>query len=156
MPVTGRVVAAVLLAGALAACGGDDGVNATVARVIDGDTVELTDGTRIRYLMVDTPESTTTTECYGENAKKFNHDLVEGKAVVLRYDVEREDRYGRTLAYVTVDGIEVNTLLVQRGFGCVLHIPPDGDDRIDEFKALEDEARAANAGLWGACTPRPC
>ena len=144
------------LGGGVGACGGDDGVTATVERVVDGDTVQLADGTKIRYLMVDTPENTSTTECYGANATKFNRDLVEGKTVVLRYDVQRQDRFGRTLAYVTVDGIEVNSLLVQRGFGCVLHIPPDGDDRVDEFKALEDEARAANAGLWGACMPRPC
>lgn len=148
--------AALALSAGLAACGGDNFDTVTVERVVDGDTVQLVGGEKIRYLMVDTPESTTTHECYGENAKTFNRDLVEGKEVELRYDVVREDRYGRTLAYVTVGGVEVNTLLVERGFGCVLHIPPDGDDRLEEFKALEAAAKAANRGLWGMCMPRPC
>ncbi len=138
-------------------CATEPNNTALVARAIDGDTVELDTGERVRYLMVDTPESTTELECYGENAKTFNRDLVEGKQVTLRYDVEREDRFGRTLAYVTVDGDEVNTLIIERGFGCVLYIEPNGTDRLDEFQDLEAAARQANRGLWGACTsPRPC
>ena len=86
----------------------------------------------------------------------FNTDLVLGKQVTIEYDVECEDRFGRTLAYVSVGGQEVNSLLVERGFGCVLHIPPNGDDRADEFDGLEDAAKAANRGLWGACSPIPC
>ena len=130
---------------------------AVVARVIDGDTVELDDGRRIRYLMVNAPETTGgKNECYGENAVQFNTDLVLGKRVSIDYDVQCKDMFDRTLAYVTVDGIEVNTEMVKRGFACVLHIPPNGDDREDEFKALEDEAQAANRGLWGQCDPIPC
>jgi len=143
----------------LIACGGGPECGPTsahVARVVDGDTIELASGEKIRYLLVDTPESTTEIECYGENAKQFNTDLVNDKDIELRYDVECQDRFGRLLAYVTVGGVEVNSLLVERGFGCVLHIPPDGDDRVDEFKALEDEAKAALRGLWGACSPIPC
>lgn len=141
----------------LVGCATEPNNTALVARAIDGDTVELDTGERVRYLMVDTPESTTELECYGENAKTFNRDLVEGKLVSLRYDVEREDRFGRTLAYVTVDGDEVNTLIVERGFGCVLYIEPNGTDRLDEFQELEQAAREANRGLWGACmSPRPC
>ena len=154
-----RVLPLLLLAAA-AACGGGGSecgpTSAHVARVVDGDTIELASGEKIRYLLVDTPESTTEIECYGENAKQFNTDLVSDKDIELRYDVECEDRFGRLLAYVTVGGVEVNTLLVERGFGCVLHIPPDGDDRVDEFKALETEAKAALRGLWGACSPIPC
>jgi micrococcal nuclease len=153
-----RVLPLLLLAAA--ACGGSGSecgpTSAHVARVVDGDTIELASGEKIRYLLVDTPESTTEIECYGENAKQFNTDLVNDKDIELRYDVECEDRFGRLLAYVTVGGVEVNTLLVERGFGCVLHIPPDGDDRVDEFKALETEAKAALRGLWGACSPIPC
>jgi micrococcal nuclease len=138
-------------------CATEPNNTALVARAIDGDTVELDTGERVRYLMVDTPESTTEVECYGENAKTFNRDRVEGKQVSLRYDVEREDRFGRTLAYVTVDGEEVNTLIIERGFGCVLYIEPNGTDRLDEFQDLEAAARQANRGLWGACpSPRPC
>jgi micrococcal nuclease len=143
----------------LTACGGggdDDAETATVGRVIDGDTVELTDGRRVRYLMVDTPESTTETECYGPEAKDFNLALVGGKTIELRFDVEREDQFGRLLAYVTVDGSEINPVIVERGYGCVLHIPPNGNDRASEFDELELRARTLGRGLWSACTPRPC
>jgi micrococcal nuclease len=143
-----------------AGCGGGSPCGPTsghVARVVDGDTIELESGEKIRYLMIDTPESTTETECFGENAKQFNTDLVADKDIELAYDVECEDRFGRLLAYVTVGGVEVNTLMVERGFACVLHIPPNGDDREDEFDALEAAAKAANRGLWGACmSPFPC
>jgi micrococcal nuclease len=135
-------------------CGPGEGV---VARVIDGDTVELESGETIRYLLVNTPETTGgKNECYGQNAVTFNTDLVLGKSVSIEYDEECTDRFGRTLAYVSVGGQEVNTLLVERGFACVLHIPPNGNDRADEFEALEDAAKAADRGLWGSCDPIPC
>ncbi len=153
---------ALLVIPLLAACGGSGGsecgvTEATVARIVDGDTIELDNGVKIRYLMVNTPETTGgKNECYGENAVQFNTDLVAGKRIQLDYDVQCKDMFGRTLAYVTVDGTEVNTELVKRGFACVLHIPPNGNDRADEFEALEDEAKAENRGLWGQCDPIPC
>ncbi|MBA3540068.1 MAG: thermonuclease family protein [Deltaproteobacteria bacterium] len=131
---------------------------ATVARVIDGDTIELTTGERIRYLLVNAPETTSgKNECYGQNAVTFNTDLVANKQIHLEYDeAQCEDRFDRLLAYVSVDGQEVNALLVQRGYACVLHIPPAGDSREDEFKAYQAEAKAAGRGLWGQCDPIPC
>ncbi len=152
------VIGTVAAGAALPACGGggDEGEAATVGRVIDGDTVELTDGRRVRYLMIDTPESTTETECYGPEAKDFNVALVDGKDITMRFDVEREDQFGRLLAYVTVDGAEINPVIVERGYGCVLHISPNGDDRVQEFDELELRARTLGRGLWSACTPRPC
>jgi micrococcal nuclease len=155
------VVAVALLGSALAGCG-DPGSScgprdAIVERVIDGDTVVISGGVRIRYLLVDAPESTSgRDDCYGANATQLNTDLVLGKAIELDYDVECRDAFGRTLAYVTVDGQDVNRLLIERGFACVLHIPPNGDARADELAALESTARAARRGLWGACDPIPC
>lgn len=145
------------LVGALAtACsGGPD--HATVVNVVDGDTVDLDTGVRIRYLLVDTPESTNgATDCFGQNAKQFNSDLVLDKEVELVYDVEREDRFGRTLAYVSVGDQEVNTLLVERGYACVLYIPPNGTDRRAEFDALEATAKAEGRGMWGQCAVVTC
>lgn len=143
--------------------GSDDGSSgrcgpsrATVTVVIDGDTVQLDSGERIRYLLVDTPENTTEVECYGPEATRFNEELVEGRDVELAYDEECEDNFQRVLAYVSVQGREVNSLLVERGFGCALYIPPNGADRRDEFESLEDRARDENRGLWGACPENPC
>ncbi len=136
-------------------CGPDRGV---VAEAADGDTITLESGEKIRYLLVDTPESTQgKTECYGVEARDFNRQLVLGQAVTLRYDPKScTDRFGRTLAYVSVEGREVNRLLIERGFGCVLFIPPGGEDRRAELEQLEAEAKAERRGLWGACSPNPC
>lgn len=137
-----------------ATCGPSTGV---VKRVVDGDTIELETGEKIRYLLVNAPETTNGhNDCYGTNAAQFNTDLVMGKTVQLRYDDVCTDRFGRLLAYVSVDGTEVNTTLVERGYACVLHIPPDGDARADEFKALEKAAKQQGRGLWGTCSPIPC
>lgn len=140
----------------VAACGGGPD-HAIVTNVVDGDTIDLDSGVRIRYILVDTPESTNgATDCFGQNAKTFNTDLVLNKEVELTYDVEREDRFGRTLAYVSVGEVDVNATLVDRGYGCVLFIPPDGESRHDEFEALEATAKAEGRGMWGQCAVVTC
>lgn len=139
----------------LAGCaiGGEPGAtcgptSATVDRVIDGDTIVLATGVHLRYVLVDTPEVGT---CYAAEATAFDRALVDGAALELAYDVECEDRYHRTLAYVTANGVDVNRELVARGYARVLHIPPNGNARAAEFSALEAAARREQVGLWGAC-----
>ena len=138
-----------------AACGGDrcGETEAVVARVIDGDTIELESGVRVRYLLVDTPEISR--DCFAEDAKRFNSALLLGRMVRLTYDARCTDDFGRSLAFVSVDGREVSSLLVHLGYACVLFIPPDGVSRLGEFEALEREARSARRGLWSACHPLP-
>ncbi len=155
---TARLLATIAIA---AGCGDARSIcgpsKARVTRIVDGDTIELESGVKIRYLMVNAPETTSgKNECYGPNAVRFNTDLVLNKTVDLDYDVQCEDRFGRTLAYVTVDGQEVNSLMLERGYACLLHIPPDGDDRLTELEALETTAKTAKRGLWGVCNPIPC
>lgn len=140
-----------------AACGEGDAdqrcgpSSATVVRVIDGDTVELDGGARLRYLLVDAPElSGASPECFAVEARDLNAQLVSGKAVTLEYDVECEDRFDRLLAYVSVGGRMVNRVLVERGYARVLVIAPN-ERYADELRALEDEAQRVSAGLWGAC-----
>jgi micrococcal nuclease len=131
--------------------------HARVARVIDGDTVELADSNRLRYLLVDTPEATNGhDECYGAEAREYNRSLVEQREVDLRYDQVCRDRFGRLLAWVTVAGREVNERLISDGYGCVLHIPPNGDARAAHFRALQSEAELWQRGLWSACAASPC
>ena len=135
-------------------CGPDQ---ALVRQVIDGDTVELSSGERVRYLLIDTPETGgESPECFGPEARAFNRSLVEGRRVSLRYDTECRDRYGRLLAYVTIEDIDVNARLVAEGYACVLHIPPNGTARVDDFEALQTSAAATRSGLWDVCGGRPC
>ena len=129
---------------------------AVVARVIDGDTVELDSGERVRYLLVDTPEDTSTVECFGPQATAFNEQLVEGREVRLTYDVECTDRFGRLLAFVEVDGRIVNQVLVEQGIACVLHIPPNGAGTAPLYRALETRAVDEGRGLWSVCAVDPC
>jgi micrococcal nuclease len=142
------------------ACDGDERCGprtATVARVIDGDTVELTSGERVRYLMIDTPETTGgKNDCFGAEAVAFNRQAVEGREVSLAYDEVCEDDFGRLLAYVSVGDREINALMVERGYACVLQIPPNGAGRADEFDDLEYAAKTGMAGLWGACDEVTC
>jgi micrococcal nuclease len=128
---------------------------ARVERVVDGDTIVLAGGERVRYIGVDTPESVkpgTPVQCYAKAASHFNARLVEGRRVRLRYDAEREDRYGRTLAYVfrSQDGLFVNAELVRRGYATTLTIPPNVA-HADDFRQLARGARRAGRGLWSAC-----
>jgi len=149
----------------LAACGApDDGPpgscgpsSATVERVIDGDTIMLTDGTRVRYLLINAPETTLGHhDCYGAEATDFNRSLVDGQRVELGYDVRCLDKYGRTLAFIRSGGIDVNRALIDRGLACYEFIPPDGEARHEEFKSAESVAKANRIGLWGACATVTC
>lgn len=136
------------------ACGPPSG---TVSRVIDGDTVELTSGERVRYVLLDAPETgSSSRECHGLEAREANRALVEGRTVELRYDTQCRDRFDRLLAYVAADGREVNSWLVQQGHACVLRIPPNGAERLAEFQALERAAEAGRRGLWAECASNPC
>lgn len=134
-------------------CGPGTGV---VARVIDGDTIELESGEKVRYLMVDAPEVTNgKSECYGAEAREFNAEYVLGQEVSLTYDVECSDRYGRLLAYVEAPDGEMNTLMVARGYACAYYLPPNGEDRQVEFRDLQSTAEQNGVGLWGDC-PGAC
>ncbi len=154
MPVTRALVLALAVAATAAGC--DQGSkcgpsSAVVTRVVDGDTVELDTGEKVRYLCVNTPEISPPAECFGSEAAAFNRDLVEGKEVTLEYDVECRDMYDRLLAFVRVGGQEVNSVLVERGYARVLIIAPNCEERGPEFEQLEIEARNAAVGLWGTC-----
>jgi micrococcal nuclease len=157
-----REVLLVLVVSA-AACAAGDGSgrcgpsSAVVTQVIDGDTIGLEGGQRVRYLLVDTNEITGgKDECYGHEAMQHNADMVLGKTVDLTYDVECTDAYDRLLAYVSVGGRDVNLDLVQKGYACVLYIPPDGETRHEEFETAVALAEAQGVGMWGACDPVPC
>lgn len=128
-----------------------------VDRIVDGDTVVLTSGERIRYILVDTPETTNgKNDCWGSQASDHNAAMVLDQMVTLTYDVECEDVYGRLLAYVEVGGLEVNRTLLESGDACYLHIPPNGDAKAAEYQALETAAKQAGVGMWSGCATILC
>lgn len=121
-----------------------------VTKVIDGDTIEIEGGQRIRYIGIDTPESTIQHECFGKEASAKNKELVEGKLVRLVKDVSETDKYKRLLRYVYVDNQLVNETLVKDGYANAVSYPPDIKYQ-DKFNAAEKQAREANLGLWKSC-----
>jgi micrococcal nuclease len=141
--------------------GGSDGPTcgpaaATVVKIVDGDTVVLDSGEKVRYLGVDTPETSGTLECYGTEAKNHNTSFVLGKAVTLEYGSECLDKYGRLLAMVSVDGTNVSLDLLENGYACFLK--PDSSQFLPHEQDLLDaqqKAQAYGKGVW-ACTKRPC
>ena len=124
---------------------------AAVEHAVDGDTVRLTDGTRVRLIGINTPEYEpwrAFVEPYGKEASEFTHQMVDGKAVRLEYDRERKDRYGRTLAYLYLeDGTFVNKALIDEGLARTLYVAPNGK-YYAVLKAAERKAREARRGLW--------
>lgn len=122
---------------------------ALVVRVIDGDTVEIEGGERVRYLGIDTPETgpPSGAEYYGEEAAEKNRELVEGEVVGLEGDVQPRDEYGRRLCYVWRDDVMVNAELVRLGYAYAYTLPPNTRYR-ELFLRLEREAREQKLGLW--------
>lgn len=135
-----------------------------VRRVIDGDTIELTDGRLVRYIGIDAPEVrrrarpgdrewrakkewVVDPEPFAREAAAANRRLVEGKPIQLEFDVQQEDRYGRALAYVYVGEQMVNEALVADGYAHVLTIPPNVR-YADRFRLLANAARRARRGVW--------
>jgi micrococcal nuclease len=131
----------------------------TVARVVDGDTFELTDGRKVRLIGVNTPESTTRTEPYGKEASNYTSSKITGKKVWLQKDVSETDRYGRLLRIVwlqiptdDMNESEIRTKmfnadLVLNGYAEPSTYPPDVK-YADYFRKFAREAREANKGLW--------
>jgi len=115
--------------------------------VVDGDTIVLASGERVRYIGIDTPEATGASEFFGPEATEANRRLVAGRRVRLERDVSDRDRFDRLLRYLYVDGVMVNAELVREGFARVLVYPPD-TRYTTCFSALEGEAREAGRGLW--------
>lgn len=120
-----------------------------VRRVIDGDTVVLTRFGKTRLIGVNTPED----GCYETEATRFTRRRLEGKRVSYELGVERKDRYGRTLAYLTRRDQMHNLTLLEKGYATALTIPPN-DKYAPRFVAAERDAKRRAEGRWGVCERR--
>lgn len=132
--------------------------DAVVSRVVDGDTLEVvyrSDSLDLRLIGIDTPEAVAPgwpIECYGPEASAYTQERLGGAAVRLEFDVERLDRFGRTLAYVWLGDELFNETLVRLGYALVTTFPPNVR-YAERFVAAQREARGEGRGLWAACQP---
>lgn len=127
-----------------------------VIRVVDGDTIDVEidgEGTRVRLIGIDTPESVHPDENRntkeGKAAADWLGELLDGEKVYLEYDAAQTDKYGRTLAYVYLSDRKtmVNKLLLENGLAQVMTVQPNSK-YSDEFYKLQTHARKAGAGFW--------
>jgi len=124
-----------------------------VTKVIDGDTIEIEGGLRLRYIGIDTPETvhpSKPVQYFGKEASNKNTELVEGKTVRLERDITELDRYDRLLRYVWLGDALVNEILVKEGYATSYSYPPDVKYQ-ERFVQAEREARENKKGLWASC-----
>lgn len=121
-----------------------------VTRVFDGDTIEIEGGQKVRYIGIDTPEIYPSRECFSDEARKINSQMVLGKVVEIKKDVSDKDKYDRLLRYVYIDGMFVNQELIKNGYAKKQTVFPDTQNS-NLFESLESVARQNKLGLWGIC-----
>jgi endonuclease YncB( thermonuclease family) len=135
------------------ACGGTHSPAGTVARVLDGDTIVLTDGRHVRLLQLDAPE-TDEDECYAREAKQMLKRLLPpGTQVAVETDpaLDKIDVYGRTLAYVEKNGTNINVDLVREGAASPYFFRGGRGRYSSDLLHGAHEAQKRQRGLWGAC-----
>jgi micrococcal nuclease len=126
---------------------------ATVARIGDGDSLDLRSGARVRLVQIDAPELGQG-ECYAREARRELERLAPpGRRIELERDpgLDDADRYGRLLRYLHADGLNVNVQLVRRGAATPFFRRGDEGIHADELFEAVEEARRAIRGMWGAC-----
>lgn len=134
------------------------GERVKVIKVVDGDTIVVSDNITVRLIGIDTPETVDPrrpVQCFGKEASNKLKSLLSEREIVLQKDVSETDKYRRLLRYIFLplpDGqiLFVNDYMVREGFAKVLTYPPDVKYN-EQFRQAEREAREAGRGLWGRC-----
>lgn len=124
-----------------------------VERVVDGDTLKLTNGETVRLIGVDTPETVkphSPVEPFGEEAAAFTRRLVQNNSfqVRLSFDSQRRDKYGRLLAYVWAGEYFLNEELVRAGLARVETQYSYSPLMKERLILAETEAKAQHRGIW--------
>jgi len=129
-----------------------------VERVVDGDTLIIEGGIRVRLIGVDTPESAipdTPPEPLGPEAAEFTRRFVEsaGRRLRLSYDREPYDRHGRRLAWAWHGETLLNEEIVRAGFSRAVTVHPYSEHMKDRLRAVEREAKRGKLGIWEQGSP---
>jgi len=128
-------------------------LRATVARVLDGDTIELSDRRRIRLIGINAPEFARRgrpAEALAAQARDMLSALLRksSQRIALRYGADPQDRYGRTLAHIFLpDGTNLAQQLILKGLAVRIAFPPNLWAQ-DCYKLAESRARRNQRGLW--------
>jgi micrococcal nuclease len=137
--------------------------NALAIRGVDGDTIEvrldgMNESVKVRLLGVDTPESVDPrkeVQCFGKEASAYTASLVEGRRIRLEADPKADevDKYGRLLRNIILpDGTDLNAALVRDGYAYAYLSFPLDPYRKAELTRLQEDAKAAQRGLWSPVT----
>ena len=131
------------------------GDSCLVSRVVDGDTLDCRGGPRVRLLLIDAPEMNQGE--FGSLAKEALEQLAPpGSNLILEYDIEPQDRYGRTLAYLWSGNALINVQMIAAGMALVATYPPNVK-YVDYMLLLQAQAREELRGLWSVdgfeCAP---
>jgi micrococcal nuclease len=117
------------------------------SKVIDGDTIELSNEEWIRYIGINAPELRNgIPDPYSQEAFEANRNLVIGKEAYLEFDVQERERYDRMLTYTYFDDLFIYTWLVENGYAQIMTIPPNVAYQ-DLLLELETKTREENRGL---------
>lgn len=131
--------------------------SAVVLRVVDGDTIILNTGEKVRLLQIDTPELASS-ECYGAEAREALTSLLNTKAVItLRDDPKlgKVDRYGRSLRYIFVGKTNINLRMVEIGAAAPYFYRGERGLYSAQLLKAAERAKAGRRGLWKACPGTP-
>lgn len=137
---------------------GIEGEKAYVSKVVDGDTIELSNGKSVRLIGMDTPETVDPRRpvgCFGKEASQETKSLLLGREIIMQKDVSETDKYGRLLRYIFLpldsgQTLFVNDYLVREGYATVYTYPPDVKFN-EQLREAEREAKEYKRGLWGRC-----
>ena len=122
-----------------------------VARVVDGDTLVLTNRARVRLIGADTPETVRPNhpvEPWGREATQFTREFVAGGAVRLQFDGPPKDKYGRFLAHVWVGDRMLEEELIRAGLATATTNYRFSTTTKVRLLAAQTQARAAGRGIW--------
>ncbi|PIC87436.1 hypothetical protein CSV72_03625 [Sporosarcina sp. P20a] len=126
-----------------------------LVKVIDGDTIKIIYNDKeqnVRYLLIDTPETNHPRlgkQPFGDEAKARNKELIESGTLEIEFDVgERFDKYNRLLAYIYIDGKNVQKILLSEGLARVAYIYPPNTRYVDPYEKTQAIAKEKKLGIW--------
>ena len=132
------------------------GLEVKVAHVVSGQTLEVTgigkptEATRVRLIGIEAPDLQQ--QPWGQVAKEQLAAIVENRTVLVEFDIQAKDSFGRHLAYVWQDKVLVNELLVAKGY--VLSTPRSPNHKYDgRLSRAQESARLMSQGIWNPEQP---